>query len=170
MAVLKNGTAPHINNVELGRHGRYRTNVWSYPGANTFRKGRDQDLADHPTVKPVAMIADAIKDCSNRGHIVLDPFGGSGSTLLAAERTGAVPGLIELEPHYVDVAIRRWQALTGEKAVHSESQQTFDEMRTTGSGSKSPVDPLRHDHLDSPAASNGARQVLKSRSPWSTGA
>ncbi len=105
--VFKSGRAPHVNNVELGRHGRYRTNVWAYAGANSFGTGRDQDLADHPTVKPVAMIMDAIRDCSRRGDIVLDPFAGSGSTLLAAHRTGRRGYGVEIDPLYCDVIIRR---------------------------------------------------------------
>lgn len=106
--VFKAIAGAHINNIELGRFGRYRTNVWEYAGANSFGRSRDADLADHPTVKPVCMIADAIKDCSKRGGLVLDPFGGSGTTLLAAQRTGRRARLIELEPGYVDVTIRRW--------------------------------------------------------------
>ena len=105
--VFKYGRAPHVNNVELGRHGRYRTNVWAYAGANSFGAGRDEDLADHPTVKPVAMIMDAIRDCSRRGDIVLDPFAGSGSTLLAAHRTGRRGCGVEIDPLYCDVIIRR---------------------------------------------------------------
>ena len=92
VCVFKKGGAPHVNNIELGRHGRYRTNAWTYAGVNTFRRGRAADLADHPTVKPTALIADAIRDVSHRGEIVLDPFGGSGSTLLAAERPSAGHG------------------------------------------------------------------------------
>jgi DNA modification methylase len=168
VAVLKNGTAPHINNVELGKHGRYRTNVWSYAGANTFRKGRDEDLADHPTVKPVGMIADAIKDCSNRGHIVLDPFGGSGSTLLAAERTGRCARLIELEPHYVDLIIRRWQALSGEKAVHAKTGQTFEDRREIRTD-RIPSECTRHYEKEVPERAVALpTQDLKSKSPWST--
>lgn len=112
VCVFRTSGEPAVNNVELGRHGRYRTNVWDYPGVNTFRRGRAADLADHPTVKPTALIADAIRDVSHRGEIVFDPFSGSGSTLLAAEKTGRVARLIELDPLYCDVAIRRWQALT----------------------------------------------------------
>jgi DNA modification methylase len=126
--VFRHGTAPHRNNVELGRHGRYRTNCWEYAGANTFRNGRLEELRDHPTPKPVALIADAIKDCSRRNEIVLDPFGGSGSTIIAAERTGRVARAIELEPRYVDVSIRRWQKLTRQDAVHAESGRTFAEI------------------------------------------
>jgi len=117
IAVYKIGTAPHINNVQLGRFGRNRTNVWPYPGANTFRKGRDQDLTDHPTVKPVAMVADALMDASAPGDICIDGFGGSGTLILAAERTGRRARVIELEPKYCDVAVRRWEEMTGCKAV-----------------------------------------------------
>lgn len=112
--VFKTGTAPHINNVELGRHGRYRTNVWDYAGANSFGRHRKSDLETHPTVKPVAMIADAIKDCSHRNGIILDPFGGSGTTLIAAERSGRRARLIELDPYYVDAAVARWAKFTGQ--------------------------------------------------------
>ena len=125
VCIFKKGRAGHVNNVELGRHGRYRTNVWDYAGVNTFRKGRAADLADHPTVKPVAMVADAVRDVSRRGEIVLDPFGGSGTTLLAAEKTGRRACVIELDPLYVDVAIRRWQALTGKEAVHAGTGEAF---------------------------------------------
>jgi DNA modification methylase len=123
--VWKVGKAPHTNTVELGRHGRYRTNVWSYAGVNTLKKGRMAELSMHPTVKPVAMIMDAIKDCSKRGEIVLDGFGGSGSTLIAAEKTKRKARLIEYEPRYVDVTIKRWQALTGKAAVLADTGQTF---------------------------------------------
>ncbi|ABI76439.1 DNA methylase [Hyphomonas neptunium ATCC 15444] len=117
VAVYKVGTAPHINNVQLGRFGRNRTNVWSYAGANTFRKGRDKDIADHPTVKPVTMVADAIMDASAPGDICIDGFGGSGTLILAAERTNRVARVIELEPKYCDVAVRRWEEMTGRQAV-----------------------------------------------------
>lgn len=126
ICIFKSGKASHVNNVELGRHGRYRTNVWDYSGVNTFRKGREADLADHPTVKPTALIVDAIKDVSHHGEIVLDPFGGSGSTLLAAEKTGRRARLIELDPLYVDVAVRRWQVLTGKSAVLATTGESFD--------------------------------------------
>jgi len=125
VAIFKAGKAPHVNNVELGRHGRYRTNVWDYAGVNAFRKGREADLVDHPTVKPTALVADAIRDVSRRGEIVLDPFGGSGSTLLAAEKTGRRARLIELDPLYVDVAIRRWRELTRQEAVLEASGETY---------------------------------------------
>lgn len=128
VAVFKNGTAPHVNNVQLGKHGRYRTNLWKYAGQNTFHAGREDDLAAHPTVKPTALVADAMLDCSVPAGIVLDPFGGSGTTILAAENTGRHARLIELEPVYIDVAIRRWQKMTGKDAVHVETGKTFAQI------------------------------------------
>lgn len=128
--VFKNGNVPHVNNVELGVHGRYRTNVWDYPGVNTLRNGRQDELAMHPTVKPVSMIMDAILDCSRRNDIVLDSFGGSGSTLIAAERSGRKARLIEMDPAYVDVTIRRWQQETGQSARHAVSGLTFAERKS----------------------------------------
>ncbi|WP_050664379.1 DNA-methyltransferase [Roseovarius tolerans] len=125
VCVFKKAGASHVNNVELGRHGRYRTNVWDYAGVNTFRKGRDADLVDHPTVKPTALVADAVRDVSHRGEIVLDPFCGSGATLLAAEQVGRIARAIELDPLYVDVAIRRWQQATGRSATLVGSGETF---------------------------------------------
>lgn len=126
--VWKSGKAPHINNVELGRHGRYRTNVWDYAGVNTFRRGRDQELAMHPTVKPVGLVADAIRDCSKVGGLVLDPFAGSGTTIIAAERTKRRAAAIEIEPLYVDVAVRRWQERTGKKAILAATEHSFAEV------------------------------------------
>jgi DNA modification methylase len=123
--VLKCGAAEHINNVELGRHGRNRTNVWEYRGINSFGRDRDELLKSHPTVKPVALVADAIKDCSKRGDLVLDPFGGSGTTLIAAEKTKRRAALIELDPHYVDTIVRRWQAFTGKEAICATTGATF---------------------------------------------
>jgi DNA modification methylase len=134
IAVFKNGKEPHINNIELGKHGRNRTNVWDYAGQSSMSSKRDKELAMHPTVKPVAMIADAIMDCSERDQIVLDPFGGSGSTLIAAEKTHRCGRLIELEPKYVDVTIRRWQKFTGEKATLMATGQTFDELAKVRQG------------------------------------
>jgi hypothetical protein len=125
--VFKNGNAPHVNNINLGVHGRNRSNVWGYAGINGFGRHRDELLAMHPTVKPVALLADVIKDASARGEFVLDAFGGSGSTLLAAEKTGRRAALIEIDPLYVDVAIRRWQASTGDKAFCASSGETFAE-------------------------------------------
>ncbi len=127
--VFKNGNGQHVNNVALGKHGRNRTNVWDYPGVNTLREGRMDELSMHPTVKPVAMLADAILDVSHKGDIVLDCFGGAGSTLMAAEQTGRRARLIEISPLYVDVTIRRWQEATGSKAVHAETGQPFDDFQ-----------------------------------------
>ena len=126
--VFKAGTAPHINNVELGKHGRYRTNIWSYAGINSFGKDRDADLALHPTVKPVALVADAILDCSKRRGIVLDAFAGSGTTLIAAEKTGRRGYGIELDPHYCDVIIRRLAAAANVEATHAATGRLFAEI------------------------------------------
>lgn len=131
--VFKKGKRPHRNNVMLGKHGRYRTNVWEYPCATTFsRQGEEGNLLSyHPTVKPVPLVADAILDCSARGELVLDSFLGSGSTLLAAERVGRICYGIELAPEFVDVAVRRWQRHTGERAVLEASSKTFDELASS---------------------------------------
>ncbi len=126
--VLKNGKDSHTNNVALGRYGRNRTNVWDYAGVNSFGKDRDKALDMHPTVKPVEMIEDAIQDCSNRGDVVFDPFAGSGSTLIAAERCGRRARAIEIDPHYCDTILRRWQDFTGKQAVLSSTGSTFDEV------------------------------------------
>jgi DNA modification methylase len=128
--VFKQPGGAHRNNVQLGQFGRNRSNVWQYPGVNSFsRDGAEGNLlALHPTVKPVAMVADAILDCSARGDIVLDAFLGSGTTVIAAERTGRRCRALELDPAYVDTAIRRWQVLTGEKADHAASGRRFDDL------------------------------------------
>jgi len=126
--IAKKGKAPHTNNVELGKHGRYRTNVWDYAGVNTFGKNRMADLSDHPTVKPVALVADAIRDVTRPGEIVLDAFMGSGTTILAAQRTKRRGYGIEIEPGYVDVAIHRWQAMTGSEAVLEGTGSSFAEV------------------------------------------
>ena len=113
--VYRVGTVPHLNMVELGKHGRNRTNVWDYASVNSMQGSRREDLAMHPTVKPVALVADAIQDVSRRGDRVLDIFLRSGTSLIAAERVGRVCCGVELEPAYVDVALARWQALTGKE-------------------------------------------------------
>jgi DNA modification methylase len=130
--VYKSGTAAHTNNVQLGRFGRNRTNVWAFPGINSFARETSEGnlLALHPTVKPVALVSEALLDASHRGDRVLDPFLGSGSTLIAAERTGRVGLGIELDPRYVDVAIRRWQRLTGKSAQHAETGMSFVQKET----------------------------------------
>ena len=127
IGVFRVGDSPHLNTIELGRHGRSRSNVWKYPGVNTFRAGRMDDLRVHPTVKPVALVADAIKDCTQRNQIVLDTFSGSGTTLLAAERVGRRARAMDIDTRYVDAAIRRWQIFTGRDVIHSETGLTFDE-------------------------------------------
>jgi DNA modification methylase len=128
--LFKHGRDAHQNHVQLGRYGRNRSNVWSYPGVNSFsRTGAEGNLlALHPTVKPVALVADAVRDCSCRGEMVLDAFLGSGTTLIAAERTGRICRGLEIDPLYVGTAIRRWQAITGECARHAESGSSFDEI------------------------------------------
>ncbi|MEQ8928615.1 MAG: DNA methyltransferase [Silicimonas sp.] len=139
VAVFAKPGQPTTNNVQLGRYGRNRTNVWSYPGVNTFQAGKGGDLALHPTVKPVAMISEAIKDASGRGEAVFDPFLGSGTTLLAAEKVGRKCYGVEYEPRYVDVAIRRWQEMTGKDALLAHRQgeaaagigSSFDELRAS---------------------------------------
>ncbi|MFZ1006330.1 MAG: DNA methyltransferase [Candidatus Sulfotelmatobacter sp.] len=128
IAVFKLGNAPHINNFGLGADGRYRTNVLDYPGGMTPDHKRREELEMHPTVKPVALIADLMRDCSRRNGLILDPFGGSGTTLLAAERTGRRARVIEIDPLYVDLSIRRWQRQTGAQAIHVETGRTFDDI------------------------------------------
>ena len=128
--VFKHGRDAHRNNVQLGQYGRNRTNVWRYPSASSFSKSGDEGnlLALHPTVKPVALVGDAIMDVSARGDIVLDPFVGSGTTVIAAERTGRRCFGLEIDPIYIDTIIRRWQAYTGERARHAARGSTFAEL------------------------------------------
>lgn len=126
--VFKKGTAPHMNNFGLGDGGRYRTNVWDYPGISSLGASRDEEIAMHPTVKPVSLVADALRDCSKRGDLVLDTFGGSGSTLIAADQTGRKARLMELDPVYCDTIIRRFERVTGERAVHAETGERFAAM------------------------------------------
>jgi DNA modification methylase len=131
--VFKSGTAPHVNNVMLGRHGRNRTNVWSYPCLKSFKGRREDALAMHPTVKPVALVADAMLDCSTRGEIILDPFLGSGTTTLAAHRTGRRCYGMELDPLYVDVALRRLRSVLNIEPICASSGLTFAEREQVGS-------------------------------------
>src|SRR6516164_1478898 len=123
--VFKNGKRPHINNIDLGRFGRSRSNVWDYAGQNGFNGTGKSKLALHPTVKPVALVADAIRDCSNHNHIIFDPFSGAGTTMIAAEKTGRRARLIEIDPRYVDIAILRWQRLTGRTARNAATDVPF---------------------------------------------
>ena len=144
--VFKNGAGRHINNVELGKFGRNRSNVWRYAGVNTLKPDRMDELALHPTVKPVALVADAIKDCSKRNGIILDPFVGSGTIFIAAGRSGRKAYGLELDPRYVDTAIRRWQEETGEPARHAESGLSFAEIeasRAESAGAAMPEGPHR---------------------------
>lgn len=127
--VFKAGKGKHINTFGLGGTGRYRTNVVEYAGANTFRKGRSADLAAHSTVKPTALVADFLLDCSHRGNLVVDPFAGSGTTLIAAHRTGRRGAAIELDPGYVDVALERLRAVTGSEPLLEGDGRGYDAVR-----------------------------------------
>jgi hypothetical protein len=126
--VFKVGTAAHTNTFGLGDTGRYRTNVWDYAGISSISSTRMEDLAMHPTVKPVALVADAIKDCTKRGDVVVDVFGGSGSTLIAAETSGREARLIEYDPIYCDTIVRRWQHYTGKRATLQSTGEPFEEV------------------------------------------
>lgn len=126
--VFKKGEGAHVNNFELGQFGRSRSNVWKYAGVNSMKAGRLEELSMHPTVKPLDMVADAIKDCSRPKSVILDPFGGSGTTLIAAEKTGRRARVIEIDPRYCDVIIRRWERYTGRRATLGDSRCTFEEI------------------------------------------
>jgi DNA modification methylase len=128
ICVFKKGKAAHANSFELGQHGRTRTNVWPYAGVNSFKTGRQEELDVHPTVKPVRLVADAMLDCSRRGSIVVDPFMGSGTTIIAGQTVGRRVYGMELEPHYVDVAVRRWERFFGRDATLEATGQTFAEV------------------------------------------
>ena len=134
--VFKNGKSSHRNNIQLGSMGRYRSNVWPYPGIGSFGRSTSEGnlYKLHPTVKPVALVADAILDCSARGEIVLDPFLGSGTTVIAAERTGRIAYGLEIDPRYVDTIIRRWENFSGRSATHEASGRSFREMEEVGDG------------------------------------
>jgi hypothetical protein len=135
--VFKHGRRPHRNNIQLGQYGRNRSNVWHYTGANSFSRASDEGnlLALHPTVKPVALVADAIADCTARGDIVLDGFLGSGTTLISAARSGRRCMGLELDPRYVEVVVRRWQAFSRDNARHAVSGRTFREIEAEVEGS-----------------------------------
>jgi DNA modification methylase len=134
--VFKNGKDKHRNNIQLGQYGRYRTNVWQYPRVNSSGKTNSEAAFTtlHPTVKPVSLVSDAILDCTARGDIVLDPFLGSGTTVIAAERVGRICYGIELSPAYLDLIIRRWQSFTGQAAIHSQSGQSFRQREEVACG------------------------------------
>jgi DNA modification methylase len=152
IAVFKNGTAAHINNFGLGGQGRYRTNVLDYPGVNSLHPARHGDLELHPTTKPVALVADLIRDCSRRNGIILDPFGGSGTTILAAQRTGRVARVIELDPLYVDLTIRRWERATGDRVRHVKTGLSFAE-----------VEAERQPHSSQPSTDRAAARTRGAR-------
>lgn len=129
--VFKSGKKRHRNNVQLGQYGRCRTNVWEYPRVKSFARNGEEQLSDlHPTIKPTAMVADAILDCTSRNDIVLDPFLGSGTTIMAAERTGRICYGMDLDAVYVDTVVRRWQKHTGDRAVHASTGKAFDDLVT----------------------------------------
>ncbi len=138
LPLFKFGTAPHVNNVELGKHGRWRSNVWTAPGASSLGSDSREGLKLHPTVKPVALLEDALLDLTDRGEAVLDPFLGSGSTLIAAEKTGRRAFGIELDARYVDVAIRRWEALMGGHAILDETGETFAQVEARRAEGREP--------------------------------
>ena len=139
LPLFKKGRAPHVNNIELGKRGRWRSNVWIYPGASSLGSDARRGLRDHPTVKPTAMLEDALLDLSNRSDIVIDPFLGSGSTLIAAEKTGRVCRGVELDPLYVDVIVRRYEAATGNSAVLIETCETFELLGARRATDTAPV-------------------------------
>ena len=139
--VFKKGMGRHTNAFGLGADGRYRTNVWDYAGVNAFRGGRDADLAMHPTVKPVALVADAIMDCSKRGDIVLDPFAGSGTTLIAAHKTGRRGHVIELDPSYCDQITRRFEQVTGKRATLLTSGHDFETVASERAADANRIEP-----------------------------
>jgi DNA modification methylase len=163
--VLKNGTAPHINNVALGRFGRNRSNVWDYPGRNALNRTSKSKLSLHPTAKPVALVADAIRDCSNRGGLILDPFGGVGATLIAAEKTGRRARLIELDPRYVDAIVKRWETLTGGKAqgsirlLYSALTKIVRPYRAEGNSGQNPRQPPGRSRVRAAACRYAASQA-----------
>ena len=128
LPLFKKGNAPHVNNIDLGKRGRWRSNVWTYPGASSLGSDARRGLQDHPTVKPTAMLEDALIDLTNRSDIVIDPFLGSGSTLIAAEKTGRVCRGVELDPLYVDVIVRRYEMITSKQAALAGTGETFKDL------------------------------------------
>jgi DNA modification methylase len=138
LPLFKKGTVTHINNVQPGRRGRWRSNVWTYPGASSLGSDARRGLKDHPTVKPTALLEDALLDLTNRGDIVIDPFLGSGSTLIAADKSGRVCRGIELDPLYVDVIVRRYESSTGNPAVLVETGEPFDALSARRAAEQAP--------------------------------
>ena len=154
--VFKVGEAPHVNAFGLGKTGRMRSNVWTYPGNSSFHAGRTDELAMHPTVKPLALVADALRDCSLKGDRVLDLFGGSGTTLMAADKLGRIAYLLEYEPNYVDVTIRRWQRATNLEATLEGDGRTWEEIRAerldTGPDGAGAAQGTTGDHAAAPTS------------------
>lgn len=169
IGVFRAGAEPHQNNVELGKHGRNRSNVWTYAGVNSFGADRDDALAMHPTVKPVALVVDAMRDCSSKGDIVLDPFLGSGTTLMAAEKVGRRCFGLEYEPTFVDVAVRRWQAYAKVDAILDGDGRTFDEIAEERLNEKTGPGLARSDanqaHSRAALGEDGAELSESKRSP-----
>jgi DNA modification methylase len=139
LPLFKKGSAPHVNNVELGKRGRWRSNVWTYPGASSLGSDARRGLKDHPTVKPTALLEDALLDVSDRGDVVIDPFLGSGSTLIAADQTGRICRGVELDPLYVDVVMRRYEAATGKAAVFVDTGEMFEALAARRAMEQAPV-------------------------------
>ena len=162
IGVFRVGGHPHQNNVELGRFGRNRSNVWTYAGMNTFGRDRVKALASHPTVKPVALVADALLDCTERGDVVLDQFAGSGTIILAAEKVGRIACAMEYEPRYVDVAIQRWQRLTKLEATLAGDGRTFDEIAEVRANPKAPSRSPRSNSTARPKSARDREKVVAS--------
>ena len=162
IGVFRVGGRQHQNNVELGRYGRNRSNVWTYPGVNTFGRGRMDALAIHPTVKPIALVADALLDCTSRGDVVVDQFAGVGTTILAAEKVGRVAYAIEYEPRYVDAALGRWQQMTKLEAVLTGDGRTFEEIKEDRINSSDDFDS-RRTSADVTASIGCQRRTRRSR-------
>ena len=161
VVVVKKGNAPHVNNIELGRHGRYRSNLWTYPGASSLGSDAREHLADHPTPKPVALLEDAILDVTERGDLVFDSFAGSGSTLIAADRVGRIFCGTELDPGYCDVILRRWRDHSGVSAVLLESGEDFETVearRMSERAEANEVKPQLPTAIDGPDGSSDAQQ------------
>jgi DNA modification methylase len=161
IGVFRIGEEPHRNNVELGRFGRNRSNVWTYAGVNTFGKGRMEALAAHPTVKPVALVADALLDCTARGDVVLDQFVGSGTTILAAEKVARAAIGIEYEPRYVDVAILRWQRMTKLEAILAGDGRSFEDVGAARAAEIEKPNPHHWKAAGSKSPPNGATDNLR---------
>jgi DNA modification methylase len=157
IAVFRVGSHPHRNNVNLGRLGRNRSNVWNYAGVNSFGRGRAEAMAAHPTPKPLGLVADALLDCTARGDVVLDQFAGSGTLFLAAEKVGRIGFGIEYEPGYVDVAIERWQKVTKLEATLADDGRTFGEVRAARAGA--PAAPRNRGPNSDIGQLNSARTV-----------